>query len=498
MAGREEEEKREEFLRRSRAGTGVAFASWGRSAFRVLCPAVVLVATCAGTTRAEAGFPSFEESPPAAAASAAAAPGAPADAGAIPSSAEVDALVAEALTNNPELRVARQDTAAARARVLPAGALPDPMLSLTYVNDGVSPSLGAQQMSRLELMAQQAIPFPGKLGLRERVAKADADRSATGPERVALALEAAVRRGYATLLQTREDLRLVGEQIDAWREIEEVIRVRYSAGLGSQQDVLRAQSEKTRLLQQRRRDEAAEQGALVELRQLLYRPPDAPIPTARRLVPGEIPGRSGGRGVPEEGNRVDARAEGGRPREGAVQTPRGPRAPQPQARLRGLRGLHEPRVAAIDVVGWLRSFRPLVGRSEAASLIVEAESQFEAASATEASLRRQASALTEERLIRIRQLGDESRLDAEALLVQDRLAVDAALASYRTGSVPFVTVLEAISTNFTDRRAAIARLADILRADADLREFSLERTAAMPNRPPHRPWPPPECRENRR
>ena len=120
---------------------------------------------------------------------------------------------------------------------------------------------------------------------------------------------------------------------------------------------------------------------------------------------------------------------------------------------------------------------PLWAGRKQRPLIAEAESQFESASATEASLRRQATALTEQRLIRIRQLGEESRLDSGALLVQDRLAVDAALASYRTGSVPFVTVLEAMSTNFTDRRGAIARLADLLRAEADLREFSLDRTA---------------------
>jgi cobalt-zinc-cadmium efflux system outer membrane protein len=129
---------------------------------------------------------------------------------------------------------------------------------------------------------------------------------------------------------------------------------------------------------------------------------------------------------------------------------------------------------------------PLWAGKKQRPLIVEAQSQLEAASATEASLRRQALARTEERLIRIRQLGDESRLDSEALLVQDRLAVDAALASYRTGSVPFVTVLEALSTTFGDRRGAVARQADLLRADADLREFSLDASsasAAMPKFP---------------
>lgn len=388
-------------------------------------------------------------------------------------SAEADALVAEALANNPDLAAARGKAAAARARVAPAGAPADPLLSLTWVNDGPSPSLGTQPMSRLELVAQQAIPFPGKLALMERVAAADADRSATRIERAALALEAAVRRGYASLLEARENAHLVDDQIETWREIEEVVRARYSAGLGTQQEVLRAQSERTRLLQLKRKDEAAEEGALVDLRQLLYRPPNAPIPTTRRLVPGrEL-------AAPPVEELLAKTLEAPELREIAFEK-EGARLAEELAR----RNLRPDFVASAGYMN--RGSLPLMwsagvgvsvplwaGRKQR-PLIVEAESRLESASAAEASLRRQELALTEQRLIRMRQLGDETRLDVEALLVQDRLAVDSALASYRTGSVPFVTVLEAMSTSFTDRRGAVARLAEFIRADADLHEFSLD------------------------
>jgi len=444
--------KREDFLRRSRSAAVTVLVSAG-------------VAVCVAA-------------PPA---------GAAASAGSATSaSAEADALVAEALANNPDLAAAKGEASAARARVSPAGALPDPLLTVNYENDGASPSLGVEPMTRLQFMAVQAFPFPGKLGLQERVAQADADRFATRPGRVALTLEAAVRRGHASLLEARENLRLVDEQIETWREIEEVVRARYSAGMGTQQDVLRAQSERTRLLQQRRKDEAAEEGALVELRRLLFRSPDAAVPTERRLVPGELLATPSAEEVQKRA--VDTSPE---LREAGLSKER--------SRLAGelaRRNLRPDFVASAAYMN--RGSLPLMwsagvgvsvplwaGRKQR-PLIVEADSQLETASATEASLRRQLQARTEARLIRIRQLADESRLDVEALLVQDRLAVDAALASYRTGAVPFVTVLEALSTRFTDRRGAIARLADFLRADADLREFSLDArssSAAMPNPP---------------
>src|SRR5512140_1537971 len=202
--------------------------------------------------------------------------------------AEVERLVEEALGANPEIRSARAIAAAAEARIQPAGALPDPMLSVNYENDGASPSLGTMEMTRLQFMAQQAFPFPGKQRLAREVARKDAERAGTVPQRTALTIAASVRRAYADLLEARENLRLVDEQAETWRSIEEVTRSRCSAGLASQQDVLRAQSERTRLLQQRRRDEAAEQTAVSELRQLLVRPPGSPIPTEQRLVPGRL------------------------------------------------------------------------------------------------------------------------------------------------------------------------------------------------------------------
>ena len=392
-------------------------------------------------------------------------------------SAEVEALVAEAFAKNPELIAARQEAAASAARVGPAGALPDPTVIVGYENDGAAPSLGTEPMTRLAFVAQQSFPFPGKLGLARDVAKADAARAGTRPERVVLSLAARVRRAYADLLEAREEIRLVDEQIETWRDIEAVIRARYAAGMGTQQDILRAQSEGTRLLQQRRRDEASEQRALAVLRGLLFRPPGAPIPTAGRLSAMPVP-------VTPAAGEILAKA--------LDMTPELKDAALAKERARlsaelARRNLRPDFVASAGYMNrgslplmWSAAVGvsvPLWAGEKQRPLIVEAESLFESASAREASLRRQIQALSEERLIRIDSLAAEAKLDAEGILVQDRLSVDAALASYRTGSVPFVTVLEAHGTYFSDRRAAASRLASLIRAEADLYEFSVDRGA---------------------
>ena len=116
----------------------------------------------------------------------------------------VEALVAEALEKSPALAAARAEVSAARERVAPAGALPDPMLSLSYENDGASISLGVEPMTRLSLMAEQPIPWPGKLGARAKLAAADAEVVEARLARIRLSVEAAVRRAAARLLEARE------------------------------------------------------------------------------------------------------------------------------------------------------------------------------------------------------------------------------------------------------------------------------------------------------
>ena len=452
------EEKKEDFLRRSRAAAVGA-----------------LLLSCLGSGSARGGEAAGPppSTPPSATTS-------------VSASEEADVLVAEALANNPELAAARQEAAAARARVAPAGALPDPMVTVSYENDGSTPSLGVEPMTRLQFMAQQAFPFPGKLALSEKVASLDAGRGATRPERVVLTLEAAVRRSYADLLEAREDLRLVDEQIATWRDIEENIRARYSAGMGTQQDVLRAQAERTRLLQQRRRDEGAEKSAVSALNQLLYRPAQSPLATKNELMPGTLLGIPAGHELLEEALKATPELK-----EAALAKDRAKLAAD--LARRNLKPDFVASAAYMNRGGlplmWSLGVGvsiPLWAGKKQRPLIVEAEALGEAASATEVSLRRQVEARTEERMIRLEQIVDEAKLDAEGVLVQDKLSVDAALASYRTGSVPFVTVLEALGTYFIDRRAAVSRLADFIRAEADLRELSLDRagpaaTASLPS-----------------
>ena len=107
-----------------------------------------------------------------------------------------------------------------RARPGQAKALPDPMVSVLYVNDGWSPSLGEMSMTTLGFMGSQTFPWPGKRGLREKVATQDAVAPAERLERQRLTVAAGVRRAFWGLVLAEESLGVLREQEDVWKEAE--------------------------------------------------------------------------------------------------------------------------------------------------------------------------------------------------------------------------------------------------------------------------------------
>ena len=176
-------------------------------------------------------------------------------------------------------RISAAQTATERAR-----ALPDPMVSMTYTNDGWAPSLGSMPMTTLGFMVSQSLPYSGKRDLRASLAASQARQAEPALARARLALEGAVRRAYYGLLLARELQALTAEQRELLQQIEVVARARYAVGQGAQPDVLRVQTEVTRI-EQRVIEQAAEaEVRLAEINRLLARPLDTPIETTARLA----------------------------------------------------------------------------------------------------------------------------------------------------------------------------------------------------------------------
>jgi len=155
---------------------------------------------------------------------------------------------------NPSIAVDEAAAAAAAHRVSPAGALEDPRFSYEAVNIPVGDfDFNSTPMSGNQLGLKQKLPFPGVLSNREKAARAAASAATEGLADRRLRVAAVVEGRWAELGFAQRALEITDANIDLLRQLTEIAEIKYSVGSGLQQDVLRAQVELTRLLEERLR-----------------------------------------------------------------------------------------------------------------------------------------------------------------------------------------------------------------------------------------------------
>ncbi len=163
-------------------------------------------------------------------------------------------LVREALESNPDVRTARRMVEARRARVPQAGALPDPMLMYGVMNEGRPvpfQTLGTAGFSEVYVGVSQDIPYPGKRGLREKVADEEASAAGWAHEAVRRRVASEVAQAYYDLYAVHAGLAIVERYLQLLDQLVKVARARYAVGQATQQDVLDAEVELSRLEERR-------------------------------------------------------------------------------------------------------------------------------------------------------------------------------------------------------------------------------------------------------
>lgn len=385
-------------------------------------------------------------------------------------------LIQEALAKNPDLQAAREILAGARVRPDQARALANPMLSVVYTNDGWSPTMGERDMSTLAFMWSQDLPFQGKRRLRGDIASLEADTVDQQVERARLSLSAAVERAYYGLILARDLLDLIREQENTWQEIEQVALARYTVGQGAQQDVLRVQVEVTRIEQLRVEQQTEVDVRLAELNRLLDRPPQTRLQTTTRLTLRPLEGdiesllaRFGA--VSPEIKSADLTVERDRL---AVRLAQKAFKPDfaAQAGYMNRGGLDPMWQAGVGISLPIYRKKPKGALAEAESALRASERRVRAVAA-------QLGFRTQERLAQIRSAEKIAGLYDKGIIPQDQMSVEAAIANYQVGKLPFIAVLEALTTLYGDRTTYLRLLAGHAKARASLEEASLEATSDL-------------------
>lgn len=194
-----------------------------------------------------------------------------AGAGAQTPPSELDRLIQEALSSNPDVASALARWEAAREVPERVGSLADPEF-MTQVIRFRDRGVGIRSEGETWYMLRQEVPFPGKLRLRADVARRDADRAGKEYDAARLDLVEAVQLAYYELLHAKVLAEVALENRALVERTVQIARARYEVGLAPQQELLLARVEEARianeLAEYRRMGESA--GAL--LNALLNRP----------------------------------------------------------------------------------------------------------------------------------------------------------------------------------------------------------------------------------
>ena len=183
------------------------------------------------------------------------------------------AAVKMALSDNPNLAAMQARFEAKAAIPSQVGVLPDPVLSFNALNLPVDTfDLDQEAMTQMQFGISQRLPFPGKLALREQASSFEAEAAKDNVDETRLRLAQDVKSSWWTLHYLDRALGIVGKNQVLLRQFVEIARTKYEVGNGLQQDVLLAQLELSKLLDQKIQLEGLRRGEVARLNRLIDQP----------------------------------------------------------------------------------------------------------------------------------------------------------------------------------------------------------------------------------
>ena len=184
-------------------------------------------------------------------------------------SLSVQKLIEQALQQNPEIKSAERHWLATLESPAQVSALPDPMLNYTRFGENVETRVGPQENI---LTLSQKIPFPGKLGLKGKMARQDALAQQQQYEATKRDVVFKVKQAYYDLYWVDRSVSILIQYLDVLQDFTRVAEQKYATGKGIQANVLKSQVEISSTLERKLGFEKMRQGVAARLNALLDRP----------------------------------------------------------------------------------------------------------------------------------------------------------------------------------------------------------------------------------
>ncbi len=200
-------------------------------------------------------------------------------AGEMPQAEDLSRLVATALADNPELKASEARWQVFRNKITQARSFDDPMLMLKIQNGIFTDPVNFRKdpMTQKVIGISQQFPFWGKRDLKGEVAAKEAESYKWQAEERKLELRRMVAETYYQLYFTDRSLAIVDKNLKILDDFVTITESKYSVGQGVQQDLFKAQVERSKLLDMRITLEQQRKSLQASLNALLYRPAETPV-----------------------------------------------------------------------------------------------------------------------------------------------------------------------------------------------------------------------------
>ena len=201
-------------------------------------------------------------------------------------------LIQEAEEKNPQIAASFHTWQASRNVPKQASALPETQFSVQQFSVG-SPRPFADysnsDFAYIGFGASQDIPYPGKRRLRARVAEHEADSMEAQTDSMRRTVVANLKMLYFHLAYIQQTLGVLQRSDALLTQVQEAAEARYRVGQGNQQDVLKAQLQHTKILQEIAHHHQEEGLLEAQIKQVLGRSQESADIVAESLTVRSLP-----------------------------------------------------------------------------------------------------------------------------------------------------------------------------------------------------------------
>lgn len=368
----------------------------------------------------------------------------------------LDALVDQALADNPELKSSEARWQAFSERVRQAGTFDDPMLMLKVQNALIRDPLAFDRdvMTAKVIGVSQMLPFFGKRALQREGAERAAESERWSFEERKVELRRMVKETWYQLYFVDRSREIVEKNIGILDDLTRFAETMYGAGQGLQQDVLKAQVERSKMEDMRISLRQVRRSLEASLNTLLYRPAGTAVATIAELnlTPVDFEEAELERLAAE--NRPRIRALTAQVEKARVSRKLGEKEFYPDFTVSLEYMQREPAMGekGFDMYGAGVTFNLPVQRQRRHAMVAEAASETRMAQEELNMLRNEIRFGISDTLARLERTRQLAELYRRGILPQAGHSLEAAMAAYRVGKADFMNVLDSQMALFNFER----------------------------------------------